>query len=89
MCVELEQFEEANGLLDALIDEDQHEVEFEDAHMRFAEAERRAEDGDDEEADEDDAFFEDNSGTVPDEAVKEPFETAYHMMPRLLADKAM
>ena len=79
MCVELEQFEEANGLLDALIDEYQHEVEFEDAHMRFAEAERRAEDGDDE----------DNSGTVPDEAVKEPFETAYHMMPRLLADKAM
>ena len=64
MCVELEQFEEANGLLDALIDEYQHEVEFEDAHMRFAEAE-------------------------PDEAVKEPFETAYHMMPRLLADKAM
>ena len=51
MCVELEQFEEANGLLDALIDEYQHEVEFEDAHMRFAEAERRAEDGDDEEAD--------------------------------------
>ena len=89
MCVELEQFEEANGLLDALIDEYQHEVEFEDAHMRFAEAERRVEDGDDEEADEDDAFFEDNSGTVPDEAVKEPFETAYHMMPRLLGDKAM
>ena len=52
MCVELEQFEEANGLLDALIDEYQHEVEFEDAHMRFAEAERREEDGDDEEADE-------------------------------------
>ena len=89
MCIELEQFEEANGLLDALIDEYQHEVEFEDSHMRFTEAERRAEDGDDEEADENDAFFEDNSGTVHEEASKEPFETTYHMMPRLLTDKAV
>ena len=52
MCIELNQFEEANGLLDALIDEYQHEVEFEDNHMRFSEAEKLPEDGDDEEEDE-------------------------------------
>ena len=51
MCIELNQFEEANGLLDALIDEYQHEVEFEDNHMRFSEAEKLPEDGDDEEED--------------------------------------
>ena len=51
MCIELNQIEEANGLLDALIDEYQHEVEFEDNHMRFSEAEKLPEDGDDEEED--------------------------------------
>lgn len=89
MCIELNQFEEANGLLDALIDEYQHEVEFEDNHMRFSEAEKLPEDGDDEEEDENDEFAENNENVVDDGDSKETFETTYHMMPRLLTDKAL
>ena len=42
-----------------------------------------------EEEDENDEFAENNENVVDDGDSKEPFETTYHMMPRLLTDKAL
>ena len=90
MSIECGDYEEASTLLDVLIgrlvdelqstiDEYQDEVEVVDGRLEWAEDA-------DEEVDEEEAG-EDSSDDEDDD--DEPYETATHMMPRLLVDKAV